>query len=344
MTVSDEPHAEPSATDPIDLAILDAARACVAEFGVRRTTLTEVARRAGVSRPTVYRRWPDTGSLVAELLVRELGDILTTAMPTDGVVRQRMVDGIVAGAAAVRTNPLFRKIFRADTDLMLTYVFGRLGRNQRHLIELFAEGIRKATPTARSATATPSRWPPCCCSSRNRWCSRRRRSPGCSTAPHWTPNWAASSTAISFRTRPTTRTAMTQHPASTGDSALNAARRDRELAELGDTAEIDLLVIGGGVTGTGVALDAASRGLRTVLVERHDLAFGTSRWSSKLVHGGLRYLAGGHIGIAHECGGARHPDPHHRASSGAPDPAAGAAAAHPRQGAELAGPRRIPGR
>ncbi|WP_249357996.1 TetR/AcrR family transcriptional regulator [Nocardia cyriacigeorgica] len=140
MTVSDEPDAEPSA---IDLAILDAARACVAEFGVRRTTLTEVARRAGVSRPTVYRRWPDTGSLVAELLVRELGDILTTAMPTDGVVRQRLVDGIVAGAAAIRANPLFRKIFRADTDLMLTYVFGRLGRNQRHLIELFAEAIRE---------------------------------------------------------------------------------------------------------------------------------------------------------------------------------------------------------
>ncbi|MFE3445448.1 TetR/AcrR family transcriptional regulator [Nocardia sp. NPDC059180] len=140
MTVSDEPDAEPSA---IDLAILDAARDCVAEFGVRRTTLTEVARRAGVSRPTVYRRWPDTGSLVAELLVRELGDILTTAMPTDGVVRRRLVDGIVAGSAAVRANPLFRKIFRADTDLMLTYVFGRLGRNQRHLIELFAAAIRE---------------------------------------------------------------------------------------------------------------------------------------------------------------------------------------------------------
>ncbi|HET8583941.1 MAG TPA: glycerol-3-phosphate dehydrogenase/oxidase [Jatrophihabitans sp.] len=59
-------------------------------------------------------------------------------------------------------------------------------------------------------------------------------------------------------------------------------------------------MIGGGVTGVGVALDAASRGLRVVLVEAHDWAFGTSRWSSKLVHGGLRYLATGHVGIAHE--------------------------------------------
>src|SRR5689334_11186447 len=85
-----------------------------------------------------------------------------------------------------------------------------------------------------------------------------------------------------------------------GDSALNAARRGRELRELGDADRIDVLVVGGGVTGAGVALDAAARGLRTVLVEAHDLAFGTSRWSSKLVHGGLRYLASGGVGIAHE--------------------------------------------
>ena len=57
-------------------------------------------------------------------------------------------------------------------------------------------------------------------------------------------------------------------------------------------------MIGGGITGTGIALDAASRGLSVALVEKHDLAFGTSRWSSKLVHGGLRYLATGNVGIA----------------------------------------------
>ncbi|MFE3256498.1 glycerol-3-phosphate dehydrogenase/oxidase [Nocardia sp. NPDC059091] len=84
------------------------------------------------------------------------------------------------------------------------------------------------------------------------------------------------------------------------DSSLNAARRRRELSALGDDAAIDVLVIGGGITGVGVALDAAARGLRTVLVEKHDFAFGTSRWSSKLVHGGLRYLASGGVGIAHE--------------------------------------------
>ncbi|HET9944908.1 MAG TPA: glycerol-3-phosphate dehydrogenase/oxidase [Actinomycetes bacterium] len=62
----------------------------------------------------------------------------------------------------------------------------------------------------------------------------------------------------------------------------------------------DLLVVGLGVTGAGVALDAASRGLDVVAVDAHDLAFGTSRWSSKLVHGGLRYLAKLQLGVAHE--------------------------------------------
>ena len=85
----------------------------------------------------------------------------------------------------------------------------------------------------------------------------------------------------------------------TPDTALSAARRARELAGLRErTTPVDLVVIGGGITGTGIALDAASRGLEVVLLEAHDLAFGTSRWSSKLAHGGLRYLATGNVGIA----------------------------------------------
>jgi glycerol-3-phosphate dehydrogenase len=86
----------------------------------------------------------------------------------------------------------------------------------------------------------------------------------------------------------------------THSSSLNRDRRARELDALDPARRVDLLVIGGGVTGAGVALDAASRGLSVVLAEKHDLAFGTSRWSSKLVHGGLRYLASGALGIARE--------------------------------------------
>lgn len=88
--------------------------------------------------------------------------------------------------------------------------------------------------------------------------------------------------------------------ATPNSSSLNAARRAADLEWLDGGQVVDLLVIGGGVTGAGVALDAAARGLSVVLAEKHDIAFGTSRWSSKLAHGGLRYLAHGQVAVAHE--------------------------------------------
>ena len=66
------------------------------------------------------------------------------------------------------------------------------------------------------------------------------------------------------------------------------------------TEQFDVVVVGGGITGLGVALDAASRGLRTALVERHDFASGTSSKSSKLIHGGLRYLQQGEVRLVYE--------------------------------------------
>jgi glycerol-3-phosphate dehydrogenase len=68
----------------------------------------------------------------------------------------------------------------------------------------------------------------------------------------------------------------------------------------GVPTDVDLVVVGLGITGVGVALDAATRGLTVLAVDAHDLAFGTSRWSSKMVHGGLRYLAQGQVGVARE--------------------------------------------
>ncbi|WP_432129474.1 glycerol-3-phosphate dehydrogenase/oxidase [Streptomyces sp. bgisy082] len=91
----------------------------------------------------------------------------------------------------------------------------------------------------------------------------------------------------------------TSGPALPG-SSLSAERRSRELGALADGAEVDVLVVGLGATGAGAALDAATRGLRVAAIDAHDLAFGTSRWSSKLIHGGLRYLATGQLDVAHE--------------------------------------------
>ena len=83
---------------------------------------------------------------------------------------------------------------------------------------------------------------------------------------------------------------MTESPPFDRDHMLGRLRHE----------QFDVLVVGGGITGVGVALDAASRGLRTALVERDDFAAGTSSKSSKLVHGGLRYLQQGEVRLVYE--------------------------------------------
>jgi len=82
-------------------------------------------------------------------------------------------------------------------------------------------------------------------------------------------------------------------------SGLGSFDRSTSLDNLAER-DFDLLVVGGGITGVGVALDAAARGYRTALVERDDFASGTSSKSSKLVHGGLRYLQQGEVGLVYQ--------------------------------------------
>src|SRR6202521_5553762 len=81
--------------------------------------------------------------------------------------------------------------------------------------------------------------------------------------------------------------------------ALSAATRARNLS-LMDSEQFDVLVIGGGVTGAGVALDAVVRGYKVALVEKVDFASGTSSKSTKLAHGGIRYLPNFDFALVHE--------------------------------------------
>lgn len=81
----------------------------------------------------------------------------------------------------------------------------------------------------------------------------------------------------------------------------NYFSREAFLKQLEDPAAVwDLIIIGGGATGLGVAIDAASRGYKTLLVEQADFSSGTSSRSTKLVHGGVRYLAQGNLRLVHE--------------------------------------------
>ena len=131
-----------------DAAVLDAVRDCVLAVGVRRTTLTDVARRAGVSRMTLYRRYPDVDALVRDLMTREFGAILDGARDAahNGArkagARGRAVATTVAAVARLRANDLFRRVIDVDPELLLPYVTDRLGSTQWIAAEHLADGIR----------------------------------------------------------------------------------------------------------------------------------------------------------------------------------------------------------
>jgi AcrR family transcriptional regulator len=145
VVLPDDPPPPFEAPDPTDTAILDAAAECVLAFGVRRTSLSDVARRAGVSRPTVYRRWPDLTALVADVMTRQWLAAFEMAQPDPAgfaTARDFAVSSLVAVVGVLRRHPLLAKIIDVDPELLQPYIFDRLGR-----------------PTARCGPATRPSWP-----------------------------------------------------------------------------------------------------------------------------------------------------------------------------------------
>jgi AcrR family transcriptional regulator len=140
-------------------ALLDAARACVLAVGLRRTTLTDVARRAGVSRMTIYRRWPDMTALIGDLMTREWGALTQAAMAVavgadepvgdedaaaadvSWSARRRFVAAIVAATRALRHHPVFRRIIELDPEILLPYLVDRRGRSQDQMLAMMAGAI-----------------------------------------------------------------------------------------------------------------------------------------------------------------------------------------------------------
>jgi AcrR family transcriptional regulator len=129
-------------------AYLDAARACILDVGWRRTTLTEVARRAGVSRMTIYRAWPDMPAVLGDLMTREWGDLVARAVAdadraTASTAADRLVAEVTATSRALRDNELFVRIVELDPELLLPYLLTRRGRSQQALADLAAGRIRE---------------------------------------------------------------------------------------------------------------------------------------------------------------------------------------------------------
>ena len=132
-------HKTPPTDAASEDALLDAARAGIVAVGWRRSTLTDVARRAGVSRMTLYRRWPDMATLLADLMAREWGSLVAasgTRTPPGQVAEA--VTGMVS---ALRGNELFDKIVHVDPELLLPYLLERRGRTQNSLLEMLEAAV-----------------------------------------------------------------------------------------------------------------------------------------------------------------------------------------------------------
>ena len=127
-------------------------------MGWSRATLTDIARRAGVSRMTLYRRWPDTSSLLADLMTREWGQVMAAALaaPASADPLRRVSEGVVATVRGLRDNELLRRIIDVDPEVLLPYLLDRRGRSQELLATALADLIRAGQATGSIRAGDPT--------------------------------------------------------------------------------------------------------------------------------------------------------------------------------------------
>ena len=119
---------------PTEDPVLDAARATVLDFGVRRATLTEVARRAGLSRMTVYRRYSDGNELMRALMSREFGTVLVEAQGQAAGLADpldRVLAGITGTLRMLMEHPLMVRLLEIEPEMLIPYLTERVGEFQR---------------------------------------------------------------------------------------------------------------------------------------------------------------------------------------------------------------------
>jgi AcrR family transcriptional regulator len=124
----------------IEDRILGAAASCVRDYGIDRVTLAEIARRARVSRPTIYRRWPDTQSILAALLTERVTGVLAAA-PRTGDDRAAIVARVIAVATRLRDDELVTAVLHSAPEMAMVYISERLGTSQQILIDALAADL-----------------------------------------------------------------------------------------------------------------------------------------------------------------------------------------------------------
>ena len=142
-------NSPPERTGPQD-GYLDAARDLILDVGWRRTTLTEVARRAGVSRMTIYRTWPDMKTLLGDLMTREWTTVVAARPHGD------LVETVVTTVRALRDNELFVRIVELDPELLLPYLLSRRGRSQELILDLLVARIEEGQAAGEVREGDPA--------------------------------------------------------------------------------------------------------------------------------------------------------------------------------------------
>lgn len=150
-----------------DRAILDAAYELLLAVGMRRLNMADIARRAGVSRATLYRRWPNVQAVLGALTTREFAALTGDGFVAQGgTSRAALVESVVAFVAAARDHPLLRKIIDVDPEFLLPYLLHRRGTSTAAQLQLLEAAlghhdgtIRAGEPAALARTIWLTAWP-----------------------------------------------------------------------------------------------------------------------------------------------------------------------------------------
>lgn len=122
--------------------ILDAAYEQLLAVGMRRLNMADIARQADVSRPTLYRRWPNVQALLAALVTREFTALVTHPSVPGASGRAVVVETVVGAVGRLRTHPLLRKIVDVDPEFLVPYLLHRRGTSSDRQLALIEAGVR----------------------------------------------------------------------------------------------------------------------------------------------------------------------------------------------------------
>lgn len=141
--VDAEPASPVLASDASQMRILDAADQLISQRGVHGVTIAGLSRRAGVSRPTVYRAWSDADDVVRAALLRRIAGILE-GFPTPASSRDELAQDVVRFSALFRADEVFGRLLEEEPETFTRYMLQRVGSSQRLILEWLAAAIRRA--------------------------------------------------------------------------------------------------------------------------------------------------------------------------------------------------------